>query len=119
MPTPDTRAAPQLTTDVETDVCIIGAGIAGMTTAYLLAREGRRVVVLDDGPLAGGATCRTTARRVNAPDAYFTELERMQGRPLACLGADSHTAAIEKREEVARREEIAGDFWRHDGYVYT
>ena len=41
MPTPGTRAALQLTTDVETDVCIIGAGIAGMTTACLLAREGR------------------------------------------------------------------------------
>ena len=76
MATPDTRAESQLTTDVETDVCIIGAGIAGMTTAYLLAREGRRVVVLDDGPVAGGETCRTTAHLVNAPDAYFTELER-------------------------------------------
>ena len=45
MATPNTRAEPQLTTDVETDVCIVGAGIAGMTTAYLLAREGRRVEV--------------------------------------------------------------------------
>ena len=104
MPTPDTRAAPQLTTDVETDVCIIGAGIAGMTTAYLLAREGRRVVVLDDGPLAGGETCRTTAHLVNAPDAYFTELERMHGEHQARLAAESHTAAIDKIEEIVHRK---------------
>ena len=43
-----------LTADVESDVCIVGAGIAGMTTAYLLLQEGKSVVVLDDGPIGGG-----------------------------------------------------------------
>ncbi|HZI66741.1 MAG TPA: FAD-dependent oxidoreductase, partial [Thermoanaerobaculia bacterium] len=60
METADTRAEPTLSADVDADVCIVGAGIAGMTTAYLLSREGQRVVVLDDGPVAGGETCRTT-----------------------------------------------------------
>ena len=118
MATPNTRAEPQLATDLETDVCIIGAGIAGMTTAYLLAREGRRVVVLDDGPVAGGETCRTTAHLVNAPDAYFTELERMHGEQQARLAAESHTAAIEKIEEIVRREEISCNFRRLDGFLY-
>ena len=43
-----------LATNASADVCIVGAGIAGMTTAYLLAREGKQVVVLDDGPIGGG-----------------------------------------------------------------
>ncbi|HEU4479131.1 MAG TPA: FAD-binding oxidoreductase, partial [Pyrinomonadaceae bacterium] len=119
MVTPDTRAEPQLTIDVETDVCIIGAGIAGMTTAYLLAREGRRVVVLDDGPVAGGETCRTTAHLVNAPDTYFIELERMHGVHQARLAAESHTAAIEKIEEIVRGEEISCNFRRLDGFLYA
>ncbi|HYY97157.1 MAG TPA: FAD-dependent oxidoreductase, partial [Pyrinomonadaceae bacterium] len=42
--------------DARADVCVVGAGIAGLTTAYLLAREGRDVIVLDDGPVAGGET---------------------------------------------------------------
>ena len=46
------RAA-ALASSIETNVCVIGAGIAGMTAAYLLAREGRAVAVLDDGPAAG------------------------------------------------------------------
>ena len=49
----DTAEVPRhrsLSKDVEADVCVIGAGIAGLTTAYLLAREGKSVVVLDDGP---------------------------------------------------------------------
>ncbi|HXG70483.1 MAG TPA: FAD-dependent oxidoreductase, partial [Gemmatimonadaceae bacterium] len=47
--------------DLRANVCVIGAGIAGMTTAYLLARAGRAVVVIDDGPVGGGETSRTTA----------------------------------------------------------
>lgn len=42
-----------LDADAQVDVCIVGAGIAGMSTAYRLAREGRRVLVLDDGPIGG------------------------------------------------------------------
>ena len=40
--------------DTHADVCVVGAGIAGMTTAYLLLQEGKSVVVLDDGPIGGG-----------------------------------------------------------------
>jgi glycine/D-amino acid oxidase-like deaminating enzyme/nitrite reductase/ring-hydroxylating ferredoxin subunit len=119
MAAPDTRAEPQLTTDIKTDVCIVGAGIAGMTTGYLLAREGQRVVVLDDGPVGGGETCRTTAHLVNAPDTYFIELERLHGEHRARLAAESHTAAIDKIEEIVHREKISCNFRRLDGYLYT
>src|SRR5205809_1015827 len=60
----DTTEVPQfqsLTQDLRTNVCVVGAGIAGMTTAYLLARAGRAVVLIDDGPIGGGETSRTTA----------------------------------------------------------
>src|SRR6266404_3149517 len=50
-----------LSKDTSADVCIIGAGIAGLTTAYLLSREGKSVIILDDGPIGGGMTARTTA----------------------------------------------------------
>ena len=42
---------PALTEGADCEVCIIGAGIAGLTTAYLLALEGRRVIVIDDGQI--------------------------------------------------------------------
>ena len=68
-----------LSKDVQADVCVVGAGIAGLTTAYLLAREGKSVVVLDDGPVAGGQTQRTTAHLSNAIDDRFTEIEKIHG----------------------------------------
>ena len=56
-----------------------------MTTAYLLAREGKTVVVLDDGPIGGGMTERTTAHLSNALDDRYVEIERLHGEEGAKL----------------------------------
>src|SRR5438067_2005574 len=100
------------------DVCVIGAGIAGMTTAYLLARQGKSVVVLDDGPIAGGQTQRTTDHLSNAIDDRYFEIERLHGSEGARLAADSHTAAIARIEAIVRAEQIDCDFERLDGYLF-
>jgi glycine/D-amino acid oxidase-like deaminating enzyme/nitrite reductase/ring-hydroxylating ferredoxin subunit len=107
-----------LTEDARADVCVIGAGIAGMTTAYLLAREGRRVIVLDDGPVGGGETGRTTAHLSDALDDRFRSLERLHGEDGARLAAQSHRRAIEQIAQIAERERIDCDFAWVDGYLY-
>ena len=61
-----------LVEDTHADVCIVGAGIAGLTTAYLLAKRGKSVIVLDDGAVGGGQTQRTTALLSNALDVPAT-----------------------------------------------
>src|SRR6185436_16903517 len=71
------------------NVVVIGAGIAGLTTAYLLAQEGKSVIVLDDGPIGGGMTARTTAHLTNALDDRFYELERLFGEDGSRLVAQS------------------------------
>ncbi len=119
MATAEVPAETPLAENTSADVCIVGAGIAGLTTAYLLAREGRRVVVIDDGPVAGGETCRTTAHIVNALDDRYYELERLHGERGARLAAESHTAAIDKIEEIVGAEGIDCDFERLDGYLFV
>src|SRR3954453_23960301 len=104
--------------DGAADVCGVGAGIAGMTTAYLLAREGKSVVVLDDGPIAGGQTQRTTAHLSNAIDDRFTEIEKVHGQEGARLAAEGHTAAIERIEAICGEEDIGCDYFRVDGYLF-
>jgi len=99
------------------EICIVGAGIAGLTTAYLLAREGKSVIVLDDGPIAGGETCRTTAHLVNALDEPYDDLERLHGERGAQVAAQSHTAAIDRIEAIVNDEQIDCDFERLDGYL--
>lgn len=108
-----------LAENTHANVCIVGAGIAGMTTAYLLAREGKSVVVLDDGRIGGGMTERTTAHLTNAIDDRYVELERLHGEKGARLAADSHTAAIDRIEAIVAGEGIDCEFERLDGYLFA
>ena len=68
-----------LNRDLNTEVVIVGAGIAGLTTAYCLVKKGRKVVVLEDGFIGSGETGRTTAHIVNVLDDRYTEIEKNFG----------------------------------------
>src|SRR2546421_8659306 len=107
-----------LAENVTTDVCVIGGGLAGVTTAYLLARERKNVVLIDDGPIGGGMTGRTTAQLVNAIDDRYFDIEKFLGEECARLHAQSHTAAIDKVEEIVRENKIDCNFERVDGYLF-
>jgi glycine/D-amino acid oxidase-like deaminating enzyme/nitrite reductase/ring-hydroxylating ferredoxin subunit len=104
--------------DADAEVCIVGAGIAGMTAAYLLARAGRDVLLLEDRDLGAGETGRTTAHLASAQDDRFVRLEALHGRDGARLAAESHAAAIDAIERICRDEGIDCDFRRVDGYLF-
>src|SRR5947208_379538 len=118
MATAEMPSRPSLDKDIRADVCVVGAGIAGLTTAYLLAEEGKDIVVLDDGPIAGGETSRTTAHLVNALDDRYFEIESMHGEKGARLAAESHTAAIDRIEAIIAAENIECEFERLNGYLF-
>jgi len=103
--------------DTAAEVCIVGAGIAGLTTAYRLAKSGTTVVVLDERGLDGGQTARTTGHLCNALDDRYFELEKLHGQDGAKLAAQSHTAAIDAIESICLEEGIDCDFRRVDGYL--
>lgn len=105
--------------DAHADVCIVGAGIAGLSTAYLLSKAGKQVIVLDASRLGGGQTQRTTAHLSNAIDDRYAELEKTRGVDGARLAAESHTAAIACIEQIVQEERIECDFQRVDGYLFA
>jgi glycine/D-amino acid oxidase-like deaminating enzyme/nitrite reductase/ring-hydroxylating ferredoxin subunit len=103
----------------EVEACVVGAGIAGLTTALMLAREGVRVAVLDDGPIGGGETGRTSAHLASAVDDRYHALEARFGERGAQLVAESHAAAIDWIEATIREHGIDCDFRRVDGYLFA
>jgi glycine/D-amino acid oxidase-like deaminating enzyme/nitrite reductase/ring-hydroxylating ferredoxin subunit len=107
-----------LAADTRADICVIGAGIAGMSTAYMLMKKGKRIVVIDDGPVGFGMTARTTAHLMSAIDDRYYELERLHGEDGAQLAAASHRAAIDAIEAIVAHEGIECDFARLDGYLF-
>ena len=100
------------------DCCIVGAGIAGLSTAYLLTKAGKRVIVVDDGPIGGGETGRTTAHLTAAMDDRIYVLEKLYGVEKTRQIVESHTAAIHRIELIVKQEEIDCDFKRVDGYLF-
>jgi glycine/D-amino acid oxidase-like deaminating enzyme/nitrite reductase/ring-hydroxylating ferredoxin subunit len=110
---------PSLRENARTDVCVIGAGIAGLTTAYLLTQAGKTVIVIDDGVLGSGETGRTTAHLTTALDDRYYNLERLHGARGAELAAASHSAAIDQIETIVTSEAITCEFERVDGYLFV
>ncbi len=108
-----------LDSNVSTEVCVVGAGIAGLSVAYELLVAGRSVVVIDDSRIGAGMTGRTTAHLSNALDDRYFELERLLGEENARLAAQSHTAAIDRIGAIVREEKIDCDFERLDGYLFN
>jgi glycine/D-amino acid oxidase-like deaminating enzyme/nitrite reductase/ring-hydroxylating ferredoxin subunit len=100
------------------DVVVLGGGIAGLTTAYLVSKSGKKVVVIEDGYIGSGETSRTTAHITHALDDRYYNLEKRHGLNGARVAADSHTAAINRIELIIREENIDCDFERLDGFLF-
>jgi glycine/D-amino acid oxidase-like deaminating enzyme/nitrite reductase/ring-hydroxylating ferredoxin subunit len=109
--------APPLTADATADVCVVGAGIVGLTTAYSLLKAGRQVIVLDQAGISAGQTARTTAHLCDALDDRYYELERLHGADGARLAAESHRHAIGTIERLCKEEGIDCDLEYVDGYL--
>jgi glycine/D-amino acid oxidase-like deaminating enzyme/nitrite reductase/ring-hydroxylating ferredoxin subunit len=116
--TPET-SYPPLAADPVTDVCIVGAGITGLTAAYLLARAGRGVVVLDRWPVASGTTGHTTAKVSVLQGLAYSSLEQQVGADAATDYAAATLAAQQRLAAIVAQEGIACDLQRLPAYTWT
>lgn len=109
---------PSLHHDLTTDVCVVGAGVSGLTTAYMLLKEGRQVVVLDKDDFAANETGYSSAHLSNALDEGYVEIERLHGKLGSQLAYQSHTEAINRISKIIKDENISCDFLRLDGFLF-
>ena len=107
-----------LNSDIDTDILVIGGGISGLTTAYCLAKEGRKVILVEDGYIGSGESGRTTGHLTCALDNRYFELEKIYDKTTAQLAANSHMKAIEWVATTVKRHNIDCHFKRVDGYLF-
>jgi len=110
---------PKLDTDMAVDVVVVGAGITGLTAAYLLKQAGRSVAVLEKATVGGGTSGRTTGKVTSQHSLMYAELEKQSGDEAAKLYGAANQAALEQISQVIRAEQIDCDWRREANYVFT
>ena len=116
--TPSTNY-PSLHGDLEADVAIVGAGITGITAAYLLANAGQSVVLVDKGRIAMSETGHTTAHIIEATDADYRDLIKVHGEENALLNTEAIRESIAVIRSMVGGLGIDCGFKALDGYLYT
>lgn len=110
---------PPLDSDLTVDVAVIGAGIAGLSTAWELARAGRRVAVLEADRIAAGVTGHTTAKLSVLHTLVYARLRRTRGPEAAKLYARSQTDAVRRAAEVAEQLGVDCDWEDTASFTYA
>lgn len=116
--TPQT-AYPRVEQDERADVVVVGGGIVGLLTAYLAAKDGRSVVVVDRERVAMAETGHTTAHLQIVIDTRLTDLVPRFGLERTKLAWDSQLEAVRLIEAIAAEERIACELERLDAYLYS
>lgn len=101
------------------EVIVIGAGMAGLLTAYYLKQMGKEVLVLEADRIASGQTEKTTAKITSQHGLKYKRLIRTVGRKKARLYAEANEAAIREYEDLIINQKIDCDFKRVPAYLYT
>ncbi|MDV3220283.1 FAD-dependent oxidoreductase [Intrasporangium sp.] len=111
--------ATPLAGEAEADVVVIGAGITGLTTALLAAREGHRVVVLEARRIGDGTTGYTTGKVTAQHSLIHARLVEWAGVERARQYADANRAGIDLVADLVEEYDIDCSLTRADALVYT
>jgi glycine/D-amino acid oxidase-like deaminating enzyme/nitrite reductase/ring-hydroxylating ferredoxin subunit len=109
----------KLADDIHTDVVIIGGGISGITTAYLLAKEGLKVTLLEADQILNGTTGHTTAKITAQHDLIYDELINHFGKEKAKLYYEANTNALQFIKQTIEEQKVSCDFSEEDAYLYA
>ncbi len=110
---------PALEEDITADVAIIGGGMAGIVTAWLLVEKGLRVVIIDADRIISGTSGHTTAKITSQHALIYDNIKTKLGEEMAKQYVEANETAIKIISDLVEKNNIDCDFQRTDAYVYT
>lgn len=109
----------KLKNSINTDICIIGAGLTGLTCAYYLSKQGKNVVVLEKNKIGESTSGNTTAKITSLHGLFYDYLINSEGKQKAKQYIQANEKAIRNIEEIITKENIECDFEKEDSYVFA
>ena len=110
---------PYLNEDKKVEVAVIGGGITGVTTAFLLKQAGMKVALIEAGRLCSGTTGFTTAKVTSQHGFLYPALKRKFGSERTAQYFKAQEEAKEFIAALVKNEKIECDFAREASYNYT
>lgn len=105
--------------DTETEVAVIGGGMAGILTAYYLQKKGKQVIVLEADRIGSGQTSGTTAKITSQHNLIYQKLIHQVGMDQARQYAAANQAAIREYKQLIQKNSIFCDFEEQPSYLYS
>ena len=103
----------------ETEICIIGGGLFGLTTAYYLTQQGKKVIVLEKGEIGEKVSGNTTGKITSQHGLFYEHLISDYGKEYAKKYLEANEEAIENIKEIVKKEQIECEFNTQNAYAYT
>ncbi|MGI2296991.1 FAD-dependent oxidoreductase [Paenibacillus sp. GXUN7292] len=110
---------PKLEQNIEVDVAIVGAGITGITTAYLLSKHGFNIALIEAGQILTGTTGHTTAKITAQHGLIYDELIAHIGLEKTKLYYQANDEALKFIKQTVKAHAIPCDLKTEDAYIYT
>lgn len=105
--------------DEEAEVCVIGAGLFGLTTAYYLTKQGKKVIVIEKGEIGEKVSGNTTGKITSQHGLFYNHLVNDYGKEYAKKYLDANERAISNIKSITEREQIECDFCTQNAYIYA
>lgn len=108
-----------LKNNIQADVCIVGGGLTGISTAYYLSKQGKKVVLLEKDRICSRTSSGTTGKLTSQHGLIYKYLEDEHGKENAKKYFEANEEAIKNIEKIISIENIDCDFEKKNAYVYT
>lgn len=105
--------------DLDCDIAVVGGGIAGLNSAYILMKAGYKVAVFERNTIGSGTSSKTMGKITSQHGIIYSTLIKKYGYKMAKKYGDANESAIAEMENIVRKEKISCDWQIADNYIYT